>query len=81
GILSYLCQELRELEVLDEITRLRYDGLLPSSVTGLYRRRLLRSFYAWKANHGDPAHFHPTLKWDPSLGPRIPEAVVYSEWK
>ncbi|KAJ7138717.1 hypothetical protein C8R43DRAFT_1089292 [Mycena crocata] len=46
GISGYLRQELRELE--DEITRLRYDGVLPRSVTGLYRRRLIRSFYAWK---------------------------------
>ncbi|KAJ7731048.1 hypothetical protein B0H16DRAFT_1302462, partial [Mycena metata] len=57
GMSGYLRQELRELEVLDEITRLRYEGKLPRSVTGLYRRRLIRSFYAWKTNYRDPAHF------------------------
>ncbi|KAJ7461248.1 hypothetical protein FB451DRAFT_1019526, partial [Mycena latifolia] len=41
GISGHLRQELRELEVLDEITRLRCAGLLPPSVTGLYRRRLI----------------------------------------
>ncbi|KAJ7155807.1 hypothetical protein C8R46DRAFT_847633, partial [Mycena filopes] len=57
GMSGYLRQELRELEILDEITKLRYEGNLPRSVTGLYRRRLIRSFYAWKSNHRDPAHF------------------------
>ncbi|KAJ6522930.1 hypothetical protein DFH09DRAFT_938153 [Mycena vulgaris] len=81
GISGYLRQELRELEILDEITRLRCEGLLPRSVTGLYRRRLIRSFYAWKSNHRDPAHFHPAMCWDSSMGPRVPEPVTYSEWK
>ncbi|KAJ7697463.1 hypothetical protein B0H17DRAFT_866647, partial [Mycena rosella] len=81
GISGYLRQEMRELEVLDEITRLKCEGLLPPSVTGLYRCRLLRSFYAWKANHRDSAHFHPAIRWDSSMGPRIPDAVVYSEWR
>ncbi|KAJ7486831.1 hypothetical protein FB451DRAFT_1127073 [Mycena latifolia] len=81
GISGHLRQELRELEVLDEITRLRCAGLLPPSVTGLYRRRLIRSYYAWKSNHGDPAHFHPAMRLDPSLGPRVPDPVVYSDWR
>ncbi|KAJ7452797.1 hypothetical protein FB451DRAFT_1050601 [Mycena latifolia] len=81
GISGYLRQELRELEILDEITRLRCEGLLPRTVTGLYRRRLIRSFYAWKSNHADPAHFHPAMRWNSTMGPRIPEAVPYSEWR
>ncbi|KAJ7633728.1 hypothetical protein B0H17DRAFT_961652, partial [Mycena rosella] len=81
GISGYLRQELRELEILDEITRLRCEGKLPTSVTGLYRRRLIRSFYAWKANHRDPPDFHPAMGWDPSMGPRIPEVTTYSEWR
>ncbi|KAJ7927366.1 hypothetical protein B0H13DRAFT_1861365 [Mycena leptocephala] len=59
---GYLRQELRELEVLDEITK-------------------LRSFYAWKADHKDPVHFHPAMRWDASMGPRVPEAVEYTEWR
>ncbi|KAJ6528834.1 hypothetical protein B0H19DRAFT_894291, partial [Mycena capillaripes] len=41
GMSGYLRQELRELEILDEITKLRFEGRLPRSVTGLYRRRLI----------------------------------------
>ncbi|KAJ7929801.1 hypothetical protein B0H13DRAFT_1595944 [Mycena leptocephala] len=80
GMDGHLRQELRELEILDEITRLRYKGKLPRSVTGLYRRRLIRSFYAWKSDHRDPAHFHPAMKWNASMGPRVPESVNYTEW-
>ncbi|KAJ7115122.1 hypothetical protein C8R43DRAFT_902899 [Mycena crocata] len=81
GMSGYLRQELRELEILDEITRLRTEGLLPPTVTGLFRRRLLRSYYSWKSDHRDPAHFHPAMKWTSSMGPRVPVAVTYSEWR
>ncbi|KAJ7476477.1 hypothetical protein FB451DRAFT_1033426, partial [Mycena latifolia] len=81
GMSGYLRQELRELEILDEITRLRCAGLLPPSVTGLYRGRLIRSFYAWKSTHNDPVHFHPSMRWNASMGPRVPEPVTYSEWR
>ncbi|KAJ6538805.1 hypothetical protein DFH09DRAFT_1249580 [Mycena vulgaris] len=78
GISGYLRHELREL---DEITRVHCESLLVLSVTGLCRRRLIRSFYAWKSNHRDPVHFHPIMSWDSSMGPRVPEPVTYSEWK
>ncbi|KAJ7807889.1 hypothetical protein B0H13DRAFT_2243871 [Mycena leptocephala] len=81
GMLGYLRQELRELEILDEITKLCFEGKLPRSVTGLYRRRLIRSYYAWKTDHCDPAHFHPAMRWDASMGPQIPEPEAYSEWR
>ncbi|KAJ7120561.1 hypothetical protein C8R43DRAFT_900668 [Mycena crocata] len=81
GMSGYLRQELRELEILDEITRLNFEGRLPPSVTGIYRRRLIRSYYAWKTDHRDPAHFHPAMRWDKSMGPRIPPMVTYDEWR
>ncbi|KAJ7028864.1 hypothetical protein C8F04DRAFT_963572 [Mycena alexandri] len=61
GMHGYLRQELRELELLDEITRLQYAGTLPRAVTGLYRRQLLRSYMKWKGDSADPAHFHPSM--------------------
>ncbi|KAJ7795000.1 hypothetical protein B0H13DRAFT_2245507 [Mycena leptocephala] len=81
GMSGYLRQELRELEILDEVTRLRSEGRLPFSVNGLYRRRLIRSFYAWKTSHRDPPHFHSAMRWKPEMGPRIPESIQYDEWK
>ncbi|KAJ7822237.1 hypothetical protein B0H13DRAFT_1659787 [Mycena leptocephala] len=81
GMSGYLRQELRELEILDEITKLRFEGRLPASVTGLYRRRLLRSYYAWKSDHRDPSHFHKAMRWNENMGPRVPEVTVYDEWR
>ena len=75
------CPTRRELEVLDEITRLKFEGKLPVSVNGMYRRRLIRSYYAWKSDVRDPPHFHPAMRWKKEMGPRVPEAVSYSEWK
>ncbi|KAJ7799533.1 hypothetical protein B0H13DRAFT_1673454 [Mycena leptocephala] len=73
--------ESRELEVLDDITRLRFEGKLPRTMTGLYRRCLIWSFYAWKTDHRDPPHFHPPMRWNSSMGPRVPDTVEYTEWK
>ncbi|KAJ7939700.1 hypothetical protein B0H13DRAFT_1539107, partial [Mycena leptocephala] len=41
GISGYLRQEFRELELLDEITKLRHEGNLPRTVSGIYRGQLL----------------------------------------
>src|SRR6201992_848588 len=49
---GYLRQEFRELEILDEITRLRCEGKLPRSVTGIYRGQLLASYRKWKGDDG-----------------------------
>jgi hypothetical protein len=81
GISGYLRQELRELETLDEITKLLYERMLPPSVTGIYRVTLLRSFYAWRKQRIDPPHFHKEMQWDASMGPEMPDAVDYGEWK
>ncbi|KAJ7092219.1 hypothetical protein C8R44DRAFT_750332 [Mycena epipterygia] len=34
-----------------------------------------------KIDHRDPAHFHPAMRWDSSMGPRIPDPVEYNEWR
>ncbi|KAJ7933037.1 hypothetical protein B0H13DRAFT_1856638 [Mycena leptocephala] len=36
---------------------------------------------AWKTNHRDPAHFHPAMRWNASMRPRVPDSYEYSEWK
>ncbi|KAJ7270164.1 hypothetical protein B0H12DRAFT_1008958 [Mycena haematopus] len=81
GMSGYLRQELRELEILDEITKLRFEGRLPRSVTGIYRRQLIRSFYAWRTDYRDPVYFHSAMRWNKSMGPRVPGPEKYSEWR
>jgi hypothetical protein len=81
GMSGYLRQELRELELLDEITKLMYEDRLPRSVTGLYRKQLIRSYLLWKGDHNDPEHFHPIMQWNPDMDPKIPEHQDYAEWR
>ncbi|KAJ7441885.1 hypothetical protein FB451DRAFT_1057983 [Mycena latifolia] len=81
GMSGYLRQELRELELLDEITRLNFDGKLPRSVTGIYRRQLIRSYLLWRGDNPEPSHFHPAIRHNPNIDPEIPVALDYAEWR
>lgn len=58
-----LRREFRELELLDEITRLQLADSLPLSVRGTTRGALLRSFQAWKGARFVPSQVHPALNW------------------
>ncbi|KAJ7896553.1 hypothetical protein B0H13DRAFT_2522784 [Mycena leptocephala] len=78
---GYLRQEFRELELLDEITRLRYENSLPRSVTGVYRGQLLTSYRIWKGNTAqDPAHFHKAIQFDPKRDNKD-SVIQYGQWK
>ncbi|KAH7871352.1 uncharacterized protein C8R40DRAFT_1029876, partial [Lentinula edodes] len=48
GASGPLRKEYRELEMLNEITCLRYEGALDPSVVGITRNLLIESFLAWK---------------------------------
>jgi hypothetical protein len=81
GMSGYLRQEFRELELLDEITRLRYENSLPRSVTGVYRGQLLASYRIWKGNTAqDPAHFHKAIQFDPKRDNKD-SVIQYGQWK
>ncbi|KAI0349497.1 hypothetical protein OH77DRAFT_1464029 [Trametes cingulata] len=58
-----LLQEFYELELLDEITRLREDGKLPPSVRGTTRGELLTSFLAAQTEDYVPPHADSALDW------------------
>jgi hypothetical protein len=64
GMSGFLKQELRELEILDEITNLRYSNYLPSKVTGIYRAALLQSFRNWKKKLSRPTSLSPGDKME-----------------
>ena len=58
GLNGHLREELNELEILADITEMRYAGRLHDQVQGKSRRQLLRSFRsvygkAYKAQHAD----------------------------
>jgi len=58
-----LRQEFRELELLYEITKLRYEGELSDCVEGNFRNSLIRSYQKWKGTDYVPSLTHPALKW------------------
>ena len=60
---GYLRQEFRELELLDEITKLRYEGKLPDHIQGNLRNPLIRAYQKWRGTNYVPPLTHPALKW------------------
>ena len=63
GASGALRQELRELELLDEITKLQYLGKLHKSVSGGIRNHLIKSFREWKGHQYVPQSVHKSLRW------------------
>ena len=54
GCSGYLRQEFREHEILNDITRLRYESLLPSYIEGSTRNSIIRRYQQWKGKHYIP---------------------------
>lgn len=63
GLPGALRREFRELEILDDITRLRCEGRLPWTVTGTTRATLINTYQRWKGPHYTPPHVSPFLNW------------------
>ena len=63
GCSGALRQEFRELELLDEITRLRYLGKLPVIVDGDTRNHIIVAFREWRGENYIPQSVHPSIRW------------------
>ncbi|KAJ6464410.1 hypothetical protein C8R45DRAFT_840437 [Mycena sanguinolenta] len=81
GINGYLRQEFRELEILNEITRLRYEGLLPPQVHGDNRPELIMAFYASNKNPFELTDVHPALRSKPGEQPINALPVLKGKWE
>jgi hypothetical protein len=79
GIAGYLCQEFRELELLNEITEGKYSCTLPPTVTGVTRSDLLRSYQEFKGKDYDPKDLHSALAWRAGDPPKLPDFVQQSQ--
>ena len=64
GAPGWLRQEFRELEILDDVTRLRERGMLHPSVNGHTRGMLLKSYLKWKGSNYIPENVSPSLRWN-----------------
>ncbi|KAF8813192.1 hypothetical protein BYT27DRAFT_7029571, partial [Phlegmacium glaucopus] len=71
GASGALRQEFRELELLDNITALKFDDKLPINIAMADRRNILIDlFRKWKGEKYVPATVHSAIRWsktDPFL--------------
>jgi hypothetical protein len=80
GASGALRQEFRELELLDDITKLRYEHKLHRSVYGEHRNTLIASFRHWKGLHYVPRVTHTAIRWN-SKDPLLETDVYDIPWK
>ena len=63
GISDWLRQEFRELELLNEITRLQYLRKLPVSVDGVKRKQVIHRYREWKREDFVPQSIPVAIQW------------------
>ncbi|KAH7870204.1 uncharacterized protein C8R40DRAFT_998836, partial [Lentinula edodes] len=79
GASGSLRKEFRELELLDEISRLRFEGKLGETVHGTTRTVLIESFLALKSKTYMPGNLHSAIRWS-DKDPYVPESLSYIGW-
>ena len=81
GASGYLRQEFRELELLDEISKLRYEGKLPDHIQGNIRNPLIRAYQKWKGTDYVPPLTHPALTWSVNDPMPLLSVVTDAPWQ
>lgn len=80
GASGALRQEFRELELLDDITKLCYEHKLHQSVYGEHWNTLIGSLRHWKSLHYVPHVTHAAIRWS-SKDPLLETDVYDIPWK
>ena len=81
GASGYLRQEFRELELMDEISKLRFENNLPSVVNGHLRNPLIRQYQILKGDLYVPDNVPDTLKWSQSDPMNILKVQTDTSWQ
>ena len=68
------------MEILDEITRLKYEKSCSLHINGPYRNALIQQFLSWKGMSYNPNHIHPSLHWNES-NPLYIQNTIISSWQ
>ncbi len=79
GLNGALRQEFRELELLDEITTLRYEKCLPLLVRGSRRFTLIDTYRKVKGEYYVPQNVHTAIMWSHAL-PFQPNFIEDIPW-
>jgi hypothetical protein len=80
GCNGYLRQEFREQEILDDITRFKYEKQLPTHIEGSFRYILIQQYQLWKGSHYIPPKVDSALIWSSDDPLEIP-VVVGDSWQ
>jgi hypothetical protein len=81
GASGYLQQEFRELELLDQITKLKYNNKLPKHINGNLRNVIIRQFQLHKGINYIPNNVPQQLKWTLSDPMDLLPVVTDSPWQ
>jgi hypothetical protein len=81
GCSGYLRQEFREQEILDDITKLRYESCLPNFIQGNTRNTLIRQYQEWKGENFVPDKVDKTLRWSTEDPMILLPVVTDSPWE
>ncbi len=81
GAHGSLRQEFRELELMDEINRLKFDDKLSPSVNGHLRNALIRQYQLLKGESYVPEIVPDTLKWSKSDPMNILKVQTDTPWQ
>jgi hypothetical protein len=81
GAPGYLRQEFRELELMDEITRLRFEDKLLPSINGHLRNALIRQYQSLKGEFYVPDVVPDTLRWTKSDPMNILKVQTDTQWQ
>ena len=80
GASGFLRQEFRELELMDEISRLRFEDLLPSFINGHLRNPIIRQYQNFKGELYVPEIVPEALKWTKSDPMNILKIQTDTPW-
>jgi hypothetical protein len=81
GASGYLQQEFRELELLDQITKLKYDNKLPKHINGNLCNAIICQFQLHKGTDYIPDNIPQQLKWTMSDPMDLLSVVTDSPWQ
>ena len=80
GASGYLRQEFRELEMLDEVTKLKFNGELPKAVNGQLRNVILKQYRIMKGVSYCPKNIAAPLRWTKDNPMEMLPVVTDTPW-
>ncbi|KAF8133024.1 hypothetical protein EV363DRAFT_1162963, partial [Boletus edulis] len=79
GLSGWLRKEFREIELLNDITKLKFNNMLPTIVLGHTRNNLINNYRNWKGKNYNPEFIHSSLTW--SLSDPLIHDNFNVEWR